>query len=68
MSEPVVDKKVSKFNSRKWYGFIAILICSLIAMYSSKITGEQWSDFMLWVYIIYAGGNVAEKVGVKFNK
>lgn len=59
--------QVGKFKSRKLYAAIVVFIVASICLYFDKATFDQWSDFIKWVFGLYAAGNVGEHISDKLN-
>lgn len=61
--------KFSKIANRKLLATVALYITASVCLFFSKCTFPEWSEFMIWIFGIYATGNVAEhatkKIGVK---
>jgi hypothetical protein len=63
--------KFSKVANRKLLATIALYITATACLFFDKTTFSEWSEFMIWIFGIYATGNVAEhatkKIGVKIS-
>ncbi len=57
-----------KFASRKLVIAAILLVLSVIFVFMDKATFVQWSDFMKYLFGIYATSNVAEHVSTVFKK
>lgn len=49
-----------KFKSRKLLICIALFITSTVFLALETATFGEWSDFNMWNFGIYAGGNIGE--------
>lgn len=49
-----------KFKSRKLIVSTVLFIAATVFIINGTATFKEWSDFMIWVFGIYAGGNVGE--------
>ena len=52
----------SSFKSRKLLCAIALFITATVFVFISQTDFQGWSDFVKWVFGIYAAGNVGEHV------
>lgn len=55
-----MEKVYNFMGGRKLlFALILMLVASGFVWYD-KINGQQWIDFMKWIFGIYAGGNIGE--------
>ena len=52
----------SSFKSRKLLCALALFIAATVFVFIEQTDFEGWSDFVKWVFGIYAAGNVGEHV------
>jgi len=52
----------SSFKSRKLLCAIGLFIAATVFVFIEQTDFEGWSDFIKWVFGIYAAGNVGEHV------
>ena len=55
----------SSFKSRKLLCAIALFIVATVFVFIGQTDFQGWSDFIKWVFGIYAAGNVGEHVANK---
>jgi hypothetical protein len=53
------------FKSRKLLCAIALFIVATVFVFIGQTDFQGWSDFVKWVFGIYAAGNVGEHVANK---
>ena len=52
----------STFKSRKLLCALALFVAATVFVFIGQTDFEGWSDFIKWVFGIYAAGNVGEHV------
>ena len=55
----------SSFKSRKLLCALALFIAATVFVFIGQTDFQGWSDFVKWVFGIYAAGNVGEHVASK---
>ena len=55
----------SSFKSRKLLCALALFIVATVFVFIGQTDFQGWSDFVKWVFGIYAAGNVGEHVANK---
>jgi len=57
-----VTKPSKLVGRRKLYGALILFLGSLLLCYTSKTTGDATLNFWIFLFGIYAGGNVGSKI------
>tara|TARA_R110002153_G_C12942472_1_gene457537 strand:+ start:37 stop:279 length:243 start_codon:yes stop_codon:yes gene_type:complete len=55
------------FKSRKLLCAIALFVVATVFVFIGQTDFQGWSDFVKWVFGIYAAGNVGEHTANKIN-
>ena len=58
---------VPSFKSRKLLCAIALFVVATVFVFIGQTDFQGWSDFVKWVFGIYAAGNVGEHTANKIN-
>jgi hypothetical protein len=56
-----MEKIYSWFGGRKlFFGLLLFIIATLLFLFSDKTDFDGWSELVMWIFGIYAIGNVGE--------
>lgn len=56
------------FGGRKlFFAMVLFVIATIVFLFSDKTDFEGWKELVMWIFGIYAGGNVGEHIstGIK---
>ena len=57
------------FGGRKlFFGLVLFIIATLLFLFSDKTDFDGWSQLVMWIFGIYAVGNVGEHVSEGLTK
>ena len=55
-----MEKVFSFLGGRKMFFAILLFICATVFLFTGQADFSNWSDFVMWIFGIYAVGNGAE--------
>ncbi len=58
-----MEKLYGFIGGRKLTFALVLTVLATVFVWFSKLSAEEWMDFMKWIYGTYAIGNVGEYVG-----
>jgi len=57
-----MEKVFSFLGGRKMFFAILLFICATFFLFTGQADFSNWSDFVMWIFGIYAVGNGAEHI------
>jgi|TARA_R100000900_G_scaffold100080_3_gene77368 hypothetical protein len=57
-----MEKVFSFLGGRKMFFAILLFICATVFLFTGQADFSNWSDFVMWIFGIYAVGNGAEHI------
>jgi len=55
-----MEKIFSFLGGRKMFFAILLFICATVFLFTGQANFDNWSEFVMWIFGIYAVGNAGE--------